>query len=452
MNSIVMKKNDIVDLVIEDMSAEGSGIGKVDNMAVFVPLTAVGDKLKVRIVKVKTKYAYGIIEEIISMSPDRINVDYQAFSRCGGCVYRHISYESECKIKYNRVYNAIKRIGKVDMLPKPIISAINSDRYRNKAQYPINENGDTGFFATHSHRIIPCSDCLLQPSEFALSSKALKKWINDNKISVYNEQTKAGVVRHFYLRKGFKTGEIMAVLVINSSSVKAQNQLVEALKQALGDSLKSVYLNINKKDTNVILGDECRLIYGKEYITDILCGVSFKISPLSFYQVNRDMAERLYEKAAEYAKPEGKKILDLYCGAGTIGLSMAKRAASVIGVEIVPEAIEDAKQNAKDNEIENARFICADAAEAANKLSKEGIKPDICILDPPRKGCDAELLATVAEDFSPERIIYVSCDPATLARDIEILKVYNYELLEYTPVDLFPRTSHVETVCLLSRK
>ncbi len=452
MNSIVMKKNDIVDLVIEDMSAEGSGIGKVDNMAVFVPLTAVGDKLKVRIVKVKTKYAYGIIEEIISMSPDRIGVDCQAFSRCGGCVYRHISYESECKIKYNRVYNAIKRIGKVDMLPKPIISAINTDRYRNKAQYPINENGDTGFFATHSHRIIPCSDCLLQPSEFSAASKVLKKWINENGISVYNEQTKSGTVRHFYLRKGFKTGEIMAVLVINKSSVKAERKLVEALKQVLGDNLKSVYLNINKKDTNVILGDECRLIYGKEYITDILCGVSFKISPLSFYQVNRDMAERLYEKAAEYAKPEGKKILDLYCGAGTIGLSMAKRAESVIGVEIVPEAIEDAKQNAKDNEIKNARFICADAAEAASKLSKEGIKPDICILDPPRKGCDAQLLATVAKDFSPERIVYVSCDPATLARDIEILKAYNYELLEYTPVDLFPRTSHVETVALLSRQ
>lgn len=448
----LMKKNDIYELFIEDMSAEGSGIGKIDNMAVFVPLTAVGDRIKVRILKVKSKYAYGKIEEMLESSPNRINPDCDSFSRCGGCVYRHISYKSESEIKYNRVYNAIKRIGKVDLKPNPIQTPSCVERYRNKAQYPINEDGDIGFFANHSHRIIPCGDCRLQPSEFYKAGQALKEFIKSNKISVYNELQKKGIIRHFYIRKAFKTGEIMAVLVINAKSFKWQNELVLALKNALGENLKSVYLNINTKDTNVILGDECRLLYGSEYITDILCGLQFRISPLSFYQVNRDMAERLYEKALEFANPKGKKILDLYCGAGTIGLSMAKCAKEIIGAEIVPEAIEDAKKNAKLNGIKNARFICGDASIVAVNLKKEGISPDVVILDPPRKGCDKGLIKTVSQDFAPERVVYVSCDPATLARDIEIFSQYGYTLLEYTPFDLFPRTSHVETVCLLLRE
>jgi len=447
-----MKKNEIVEILIEAMSHEGSGIGRVDGMAIFVPLTAVGDKIKSRIVKVKSSYAYGIVEEFLSESPDRIIPDCPVFRRCGGCVYRHISYNAECEIKYNRVYDAVSRIGVINLKPQPIISAENTMRYRNKAQYPVAENGECGFYATHSHRIISSDDCLLQPEEFKAATEFLKNFIKENKISVYNEQTKKGLIRHFYLRKAFYTGEIMAVLVINGKKIKGEQEFTEGLVSVLGESLKSVYININTKDTNVILGEECRLLYGKSYITDKLCGVNFRISPLSFYQVNRQMAEKLYLKAAEYAVPQNKNIVDLYCGAGTIGLSMAKAAKSVIGVEIVPEAIEDAKINARENGIENARFICADAKAAARQLADEKIKPDVVIVDPPRKGCDSEVVDIIANEFKPERVVYVSCDAATLARDLKLFLELGYEVLEYTPVDLFPRTSHVESVVLLSRK
>lgn len=446
-----MKKNDIVELSIEAMSSEGSGIGRYDGLAVFVPLTAIGDKINAKIVKVKKNYAYGIVDEFLSFSKDRITADCDVFKRCGGCVYRHIDYSAECKIKYDRVLDAVTRIGGQTLKPQPIISAENIIRYRNKAQYPVSESGDCGFYATHSHRIISSDDCLLQPEEFKKATKFLKKFINENNISVYNEQTNCGLIRHLYIRKAFFTGEIMAVLVINGKKIKNEALFVNGLLEVLGDNLKSVYLNINTKDTNVILGNECRLIYGQEYITDTLCGVNFRISPLSFYQVNRVMAEQLYLKAAEYAEPQDKKILDLYCGAGTIGLSLAKDAKSIIGVEIVPEAIEDAKINAKINGIENARFICADAKAAARQLKTEKIKPDVVIVDPPRKGCDSEVITIIAKDFCPERVVYVSCDPATLARDLKIFEELGYKLKEYTPVDLFPRTAHVETVALLTK-
>lgn len=447
-----MKKNDIIELSIEAMSSEGSGIGRYNGLAVFVPLTAVGDKINAKIVKVKKNYAYGIVDEFLSFSEDRITADCDVFKRCGGCVYRHINYEAECKIKYDRVFDAVNRIGGNDLKPQPIISAENIMRYRNKAQYPVAENGECGFYATHSHRIISCDDCLLQPDEFKLATEFLKKFINQNGISVYNEQTNSGLIRHLYIRKAFATHELMAVLVINGKKLKNETEFTNGLLSVLGKNLKSVYLNINTKDTNVILGAECRLLYGREYITDTLCGVNFRISPLSFYQVNRVMAEKLYLKAAEYAKPKDKSVLDLYCGAGTIGLSVAKDAKSIIGVEIVPEAIEDAKINAEINNIQNARFICADAKEAARRLKEEKIKPDVVIVDPPRKGCDSEVINIIAKDFCPERVVYVSCDPATLARDLKIFDELGYKLKEYTPVDLFPRTSHVETVALLVYK
>ncbi|MBR4072587.1 MAG: 23S rRNA (uracil(1939)-C(5))-methyltransferase RlmD [Clostridia bacterium] len=447
-----MKKNDIVTLKIEGMSAEGSGIGKVDSMAVFVPLAAVGDELKVKIVKVKSRYCYGIIEEIIKPSANRTGCDCEVFRRCGGCVYRHISYESECNIKFERVYNAVKRIGEQDMLPCPIISANSVNRYRNKAQYPVTDEGKAGFFATHSHRIIPCDDCRLQPEEFTKAAELIGDWIRDNGISVYNEAAHTGLIRHIYVRKAFATGQLMVCLVINGDYVPFKDKLIDLLVSNFGENLKSVQLNINTKNTNVILGDKCKLLYGEEYITDVLCGVKIRISPLSFYQVNRDMAEKLYLKAAEYVQPKNKNILDLYCGAGTIGLSMAKAAKTVIGVEIIPEAIEDAKYNAENNGIENVRFICADAKAAAEQLAREGIRPDAVIVDPPRKGCDGEVLKIIAENFAPQRIVYVSCDPATLARDIKILNGFGYSLSQYTPVDLFPRTAHVECCVLLCRE
>lgn len=446
-----MKKNDIITLEISGMTAEGSGVGRYEGMAVFVPMTAPGDVAQVHIVKVKKNYAYGKLKELASSGEGRRTPDCDSFSRCGGCVYRHLNYDTECRIKQERVRDAMTRIGGFDIEAEPIIPAVSPERYRNKAQYPIASDGSVGFYAVHSHRIIPCKDCALQPWEFTAAAEIVKRWINENGISVYEESTHTGLLRHLYLRRGFASGELMVVLVINGTAIPAADALVTSLKARFSDALKSVQLNINRENTNVILGETCKVLYGEPYITDVLCGVRVRLSPLSFYQVNRDMAEKLYEKAAEYAEPEGKDILDLYCGAGTIGLSMANKAKSVIGVEIIPQAVEDAQINASENGITNARFMCADAAVAAERLAQEKIKPQVVIVDPPRKGCAPELLQVIANDFSPERVVYVSCDPATLARDAAIMRELGYELREYTPVDLFPRTAHVETVALFQR-
>ena len=446
-----MQKNDEIILSITDITSEGSGIGRYNGMAVFVPLTAVGDTAKVKILKVKKTYAYGKLLELITPSDDRCTPDCEVFSKCGGCVFRHIGYDAELRLKTSKVYEAVKRIGGVDMMPQKILFS-NTLNYRNKAQYPVSIDGKVGFYAFHSHRIITCNNCLLQPQIFTDILKVTEEWIEKNSISIYDENCNKGLLRHIYLRIGEKTGEIMFTAVINGENLPFSEELIIILKEVCGDSLKSVQININKKDTNVILGEKCVVLYGQSYITDILCGVRVRISPLSFYQVNRDMAERLYEKAADYAEPDGKNILDLYCGAGTIGLSMAEKAKNIIGVEIVPQAVEDAKINAEQNGIKNARFICADAADAAAQLAREKVNCDVVIVDPPRKGCSEELIKTIAHDFSPERVVYVSCDPATLARDIKIFGESGYELKEYTPADLFPRTSHVETVALLSRK
>lgn len=447
-----MQKNDEIILEITDVTAEGSGVGKYEGMAVFVPLTAVGDTARVRVLKVKKTYAYGKAMEIIKPSPDRTEPDCEVFNRCGGCVYRHISYEAERRIKLNKVYEAVKRIGGVDMPPGPLLFEVEADRYRNKAQYPVDSTGKAGFFAFHSHRIIPCGSCMLQPEIFGRLVNAAEQWISENSISIYDETCHKGLLRHIYIRRAEATGEIMFTAVINGDSMPFADKLIERLKTVCGNSLKSVQVNINKENTNVILGKKCKVLYGEPYITDILCGVRVRLSPLSFYQVNRKMAERLYKKAAEYAEPQNKNILDLYCGAGTIGLSMAKYAKSIIGVEIIPEAVEDAKFNALENGIDNARFICADASAAAEQLAKEGTRADVVIVDPPRKGCTPQLIEIIANKFCPERVVYVSCDPATLARDIKIFAEQGYNLKEYTPADLFPRTAHVETVCLLLRE
>ena len=445
-----MKKNDIIELEITAMSSEGVGIGRYEGLAVFVPLTAIGDRIFAQILKILKNRVYAKINKVIISSKDRIEQDCSVFAKCGGCVYRHISYETEKNYKKQRVEDAIRRIGGVDLNSMPIESGESFDRYRNKAQYPISSEYEVGFFAGHSHRIIPSNDCKLQPEEFYQISNIFTEWLKENKISIYNEETGKGLVRHLYIRKAILTDEIMVCIVINGDSLDNSQSLVERLISALQNKIKTVVLNINKKQTNVIMGEECRSIYGDGYIYDILSGVKVRLNPLSFYQVNHDMAERLYKKAQEYAKPENKIVLDLYCGAGTIGLSMAKKAKQIIGVEIIPEAINDAKFNAKNNNIDNARFICADASKAAESLKNEGIKPDIVLVDPPRKGCSEALLHTIAEDFKPERVVYVSCDPSTLARDVSILSQLGYRLVEYTPFDLFPRTHHVETVCLLT--
>ena len=451
-----LRKNDIIKLTITSATAEGSGVGRTDDgIAVFVPLSAVGDELEVRILKVKKTYAFGKIENIIKPSESRIEADCPYFSKCGGCVWRHISYESELEIKNQRVIDAVERIGGISGVDfKPIISNENTLRYRNKAQFPIgkdnNENTLIGFYAFHSHRIIDCCDCALQPEIFTKVVSIVRSFIELTNADIYNEQTGKGRLRHLYMRMGEITNELMVCLVVNGNGLKQEDVLVKMLREAL-PNLKSVIINSNREKTNVILGPKNRVAYGSDHITDILCGLKFKISPFSFWQVNRAQAEKLYSKAKEYANLKSDEILlDLYCGTGTIGLTMADSCKKLVGVEIVEDAIKDANENAIVNGINNAEFICADAAKAAEKLRNDGLKPDVIILDPPRKGCGEELINTIFE-MSPKRIVYVSCDPATLARDLKLLQVGGYEAKEITPCDMFSRTAHVESVCLLSR-
>ncbi len=450
--SAMMRKNDIIDLKITDITDTGNGVGRADNIVVFVPQTAVGDVAKVKIIKVNKNYSVGKVIDITEPSKHRISIDCPCFSKCGGCSFRHIDYDCELSLKQKRVEDCIRRIAKVDASPCPIVFEDTVNRYRNKAQFPVGEGGTVGLYAPRSHRIIPVTDCLLQPQIYEKIVVAFKKWVGDNRVPDYDEVCKRGLLRHLYIRSNKDETEIMVVIVCNGSEIPGKTALISYLSEAVGDRLKSVYLNVNTKDNNVILGEKNILLYGEKYITDTICGISVRISPNSFYQVNRNMAELLYKKVREYAEPEGKTVVDLYCGTGTIGLTMAKECKSLYGVEIVKEAVDDAVQNARDNGINNAEFICSDALEAAKNLSARGIKPDVVILDPPRKGCDIKLIDIVANNFSPERVVYVSCDPATLARDIAVFGEFGYNLIEYTPFDLFPRTNHVETVSVLSRQ
>ena len=449
-----IRKNDRINLTIESCSANGSGVGRHNGMAIFVPATAVGDEITAHILKVKKSYAFAKVEAVISPSADRIAPECPVYLKCGGCVFSHMTYEAEKKIKADHVAECFKRIGGVSPEFEPIIGGETDSRYRNKAQYPVAiENGEikTGFYSPHSHRVIHCPDCRLQPAEFEGILGVFADYIKENGVSVYDETRHSGLLRHIYIRKGSASGEIMVCAVINGKKLPASEKLISALLEK-EPSIKSIIININTKDTNVILGDKCVTLWGDDCITDILCGLRFRISPLSFYQVNRNQAERLYNKAAEYASlTGGETVMDLYCGAGTIGLSMASEAKEIIGVEIVPEAVEDAKVNAQMNGVENVRFICGDAAQAAEILKNEGVKPDVIILDPPRKGCSPDMLKTAAQ-MSPDRIVYVSCDPATLARDCGIFADLGYTAVKATPVDMFPRTGHVETVCLLSKQ
>lgn len=448
-----MKKNDLINLKIIDTTLLGAGVGKAEGLTVFVDAAVTGDEVEAHILKVKTNCAFAKISKIITPSESRVDANCGSYPKCGGCSFRHIEYKTELQIKENNVTNNLKRIGTVEPEFEPIVG-LSETSYRNKAQYPVSfEKGELkiGFFAGHSHRVIDCPDCALQPKEFSKAVAVFKDFLLENNISVYDEESHKGLVRHIYFRKAVVTDEIMVCLVLNGDSIPKSVIFVEKMQSVFGDSLKSVVVNINKAKTNVIMGEKCVTLFGKDCITDVLCGVKVRISPLSFYQVNHDVAEKLYEKAAEYAEPDGKTILDLYCGAGTIGLSMAKKAKKIIGVEIIPEAIEDAKFNAKKNSFDNTEFFCGDAAKAAEKLKNDGIKPDVVIVDPPRKGCDAELIKTITRDFAPDNVVYVSCDPATLARDCKLFKDMGYETVKCSTFDMFPRTGHVESIVKLER-
>lgn len=452
----MLKKNEIIDITITSATAEGNGVGHTDEgIAVFVPLSAIGDKLSVKILKVKKTYAFAKIEKILEPSESRIVPDCPYFEKCGGCVWRHINYDEECKIKQQRVVDAVERIGGIHTDFKPIIRCNNTLRYRNKAQFPIGKDRDgkiqIGFYAFHSHRIIDCDDCLLQPEVFSKVMNITRKFIAETNTDIYDERTGKGRLRHLYIRLGELTDELMVCYVVNGNGLKQEDLLIKMLREEL-PNLKTVVFNSNRENTNVILGQKNRIAYGNGYITDRLCGLNFKISPFSFWQVNRSQAEKLYSKAKEYANLKSDEILlDLYCGTGTIGLTMAKDCKTLVGVEIVEDAVKDANVNAKLNGIDNAKFICSDAASAVKTLQAEGLSPYVVILDPPRKGCGEELSETVSK-MQPKRIVYVSCDPATLARDLKYFGERGYVTKEITPCDMFSRTAHVESVCLIEKQ
>ena len=447
-------KNELIQLEIENISNDGNGVGHYESMAVFVPFCVVGDILQVKIVKPCKTYAFGIIEKIIQPGEGRVEYDCPNYSKCGGCNFRHMTYQKELESKQQFVGDALKRIGKIDVEPLEILASPQQDRYRNKVQYPLTKNSQddiiAGFYAGRSHTIIPCSDCLLQPENFTKIIQDTCKILKELHISTYNEEVNKGIVRHIYLRDGVNSGEVLLCLVINANSLKYQDRFVQSIT-ALHPNIKSIIININKKETNVVTGQKCVTIFGKDSITDTICDVPVNLNPLSFYQVNTKGANQLYSVAKEFAQVKPTDvILDIYCGMGTIGLSMAKDCAQIIGVEIIPQAIESANVSAKTMGIHNARFIASDASKSIATLAEEGLAPNIIILDPPRKGCENETLDAVIK-MNAERIVMISCNPATAARDVKYLSENNYDIVKIQPVDMFPRTKHVETVIALSR-
>ena len=453
-----LQKNQILTLRIERLSSDGSGVAhSADGEAVFVPGTAPGDEARVRIVKDCGRYAFGILDELLTPSPDRIPVDCPVAGPCGGCSLRHLDYAAELRAKQESVLDAFRRIGGLEVPVLDILPSPDVDRYRNKVQFPvgIDKNGAPciGFFAGRTHRIVPCPDCKLQPSVLNEIGNALCAFFARQGIRPYDEQSGKGLVRHIFLRRGAHSGQIMVCLVCTRAKLPHAEQLCTALREQF-PAISTILLNVNAQNTNVILGSENHILYGPGYIEDTLCGVPVRLGPLSFYQVNTLAAERLYGVAAQYAQlTPDDALLDLYCGMGTIGLSMAEQCRELIGVEIVPEAIESAKANAArmgKAVAAKSRFFCADAGQAATQLAAEGLHPDIVMLDPPRKGCDEATLSAVVR-MAPRRVVYVSCNPATAARDAAWLEQNGYHAEKVQPVDLFPRTKHCECVIALSK-
>ncbi len=457
---MALAKNQSVELTITGVTGEGAGVARyVDadmpsGFVVFIPYTALGDVVRCRIVKVQKNHAFGRVEEILSPSPDRHSlIDCAVYGRCGGCVWRHITYDAECRYKWQWVKDTLARIGGLAIEPLPLLACEMPAHYRNKAQFPVVPGQDgpiMGFFAPRSHRVVACHDCMLQPKGFASVLDAVEAWMQANNVSAYDEATHKGLVRHIYIRQGAVSGQMLVCLVCTSGKLPAAAALISAVRCA-APQLASLVVNINAARTNVILGDSSYTLWGESAIEDSLCGLRFRLSPHSFYQVNHAQTERLYALAAEAAGLTGQEtLLDLYCGTGTIGLSMASRAKQIIGVEVVLAAVEDARRNAQVNHIKNARFICADAAKAAQELEQEGVQPDVVVLDPPRKGCDEALINTVVR-MAPMRVVYISCNPATLARDLSLFRERNYIVDSVQPVDMFPRTAHCENIALLKR-
>lgn len=450
------KKNTVVTVDITDMGQDGEGIGKVEGYTLFIKDAVIGDRVQVKVMKAKKNYGYARLLEILIPSPDRVDPRCPCARQCGGCQIQALSYASQLKFKEEKVRSCLERIGGFERIPlQPIIGMESPYRYRNKAQFPIGRGKDgrpvAGFYAGRTHTIIPQEDCVLGIRENQSILEVVLGFMEEYSIPAYREEDGTGLVRHVLIRSGFATRELMVCLVINGEALPKAQVLVERLKDIAG--IASISLNINTARTNVILGDRVEVLWGKPYIEDVLDGVRYQISPLSFYQVNPIQTRELYRKALQYAGLHGTEtVWDLYCGIGTISLFLAGQAGHVYGVEIVPPAIEDARKNAQLNGIENAEFFVGKAEEILpRKYQEEQISADVIVVDPPRKGCDSAVLETMLQ-IRPKRIVYISCDPATLARDLKILCQGRYKLQKVQPVDMFPHTTHVETVCLLLRK
>ena len=451
---MTIRKNEIYTLTITDIGTHGEGIGKIDGYTLFVKNTLPGEEVKVLVVKTNKNYGYGKALEIIKPSPSRVEPLCPAAPRCGGCTLQHMDYRAQLIQKQNKVKQNIMRIGGFDNVDvEPTIGMDDPWNYRNKAQYPVssdNKGINIGFYSLGSHKTVNIGNCLIGSKSDPEILSLVRKFIEENKIPVYNEETGKGLIRHIVIRTGYYTDEIMVCLVVNSNNFKYKNKLIETLKPVVG--IKSIVINYNTARTNVILGQKCETIYGNDYITDKIGDLKFKISPLSFFQVNPQQTYKLYSNALEFADLKGDEtVIDAYCGIGTISLFLAQRAKEVYGIEIVPEAIENAIENAKLNNIENAQFYTGKSEDIVPELyNTKGIHPDVMVVDPPRKGCDESLLNLML-DMQPEKIVYVSCDSATLARDLKILcSTGEYSIRKVQPVDMFPHSYHVETVVLLS--
>ena len=450
------RKNDLVTLEIEDCGIDGEGIGKADGFTVFVKDAVIGDTVTAKIIKAKKNYGYGRLMEVLKPSPYRVEPKCAFARQCGGCQLQALSYDQQLVFKTNKVKGHLERIGGFTDIPmEPIIGMDELFHYRNKAQFPVGRNKEgkivTGFYAGRTHNIIENRDCALGVAENKEVLDRVIAHMEKYGIEPYNEATGKGLVRHILIRYGYFTKEVMVCLILNGNKIPKEDALVESLREIPG--MTSITINVNKKRSNVILGEEIRLLWGQEYITDKIGDISYQISPLSFYQVNPRQTQKLYAKALEYADLHGEEtVWDLYCGIGTISLFLAQKAKFVCGVEIVPAAIENAKENAKLNGLENTEFFVGKAEEVLpREYKKNGVYADVIVVDPPRKGCDETLLETMVE-MNPERIVYVSCDSATLARDLKYLCERGYELRKVCAVDQFGMTVHVETVVLLSHK
>ncbi len=446
-------KNQIYEATICDYTAEGQGVARIEGCAVFIPNAIAGERVRVRIEKAQKTWAAGKTVEILERSPHRVNRECPVAKLCGGCDFWHMDYAEETRLKADRVRQSLNRLAGEDLKQLDILAAPTCLSYRNKAQYPVSvKNGRAyaGFFKAGTHSVVENSRCAILPPEMDAVKDAVIDYVNQFKVSVYDETAHTGLLRHIYVRRGAVSGQILVCLAVNGRKLPREKMLIGQLQKIPGFS--TLVLSVNEKRGNAVLGEEFITLFGPGWIEDTLCGLTFRLSPRSFYQVNHHQAQRLYRAAIEQAGITGQDtVLDLYCGVGTITLAMAGSAGKVIGVEAVPQAVEDARENAARNGIQNAEFFCGDAGQAALELEKKGVRADVVVVDPPRKGLNADAIEALVR-FSPRRIVYVSCDPATLARDVALLKQHGYRLQNALAADLFPRCAHVESIVTLIRQ